>query len=283
MKWKSGPGTSPRVVKLIPRRAGSISSLHGKPKKTLLATLKKKKKSRITKRPYPRPVWDREQKWVSIITFWVRLPLRRYVFVYTALRTFKYRTAVFCFFFSFLLLLLITTLSRTLRPFYRSTDRVVGKQGTQATSTYVRTCTYVRTYVCTYVRTYDIINQHRQHGLVSFSVDAPLLLEYYIDSNSCSLTVIVLVFEACQIPKTIPGTGTTTHKFFFVLYACFFFFLFHISREGVDPNNPHPVTLTLILLQDNGKATTRARLAKPRVLDYPKKTMCGLTSTHVHG
>ena len=50
-KRQTGLGTSSRVVKVIPRRAGSISSLYGakpnlKAKKTLLAT--SKKKSRIT-------------------------------------------------------------------------------------------------------------------------------------------------------------------------------------------------------------------------------------------
>ena len=50
-KRETGLGTSPRVVKLIPRRAVSISSLHGaktnlKAKKNMLAT--SKKKSRVT-------------------------------------------------------------------------------------------------------------------------------------------------------------------------------------------------------------------------------------------
>ena len=46
-KRENGLGTSPRVVKLIPRRAGSISSLYGaltnlKAKKSYVCNLKKK-------------------------------------------------------------------------------------------------------------------------------------------------------------------------------------------------------------------------------------------------
>ena len=49
-KRKTDLGTSPRVVKLLPRRAGSISSLYGaKPDlKAKKALQPKKKKSRIT-------------------------------------------------------------------------------------------------------------------------------------------------------------------------------------------------------------------------------------------